>query len=296
MARFILPPITHRSMAADESDVRAETQIADSEGETPSARVLYPIFGAVDADAVEFAVHLASGLGAEVVLVDLVAEPGRHTDEVRHVAAKVLQSEREVGGDVPVRSLLEVTTSPVETTIRLGRQLAATVVVFEEDWPRSLGDLVRPPVPATVARAVGCDAVAVSGGPGTGPISSLLVPVADVADADVLARVATSLARGAGASIDLFHVSTPDSRGESRVDEIGRRFPADVAVETREVQAPSTVDAIVEQTDYYDVTVLGGASTSRLRRLFRTHPADAVRERARNRVLTAWPPGAGGAE
>ena len=153
------------------------------------------------------------------------------------------------------------------------------------------------------ARAVAscdCTLLTVNADEHTDSISSLLVPVESGPHLDATLDAARTIAENTGAWIDLFYVPESDERDRGAVD-AGDASPDAAAppfercidrlgsfedFDTWVYEGPSPSAAIVEQSSYYDVTILGATGKGLLREMIAGSTTRAVLRGAENTVLT----------
>lgn len=137
-----------------------------------------------------------------------------------------------------------------------------------------------------VAKRVGCDVLTVSNEYQTPSISSILAPIAGGRHSGGVLDVANALAEVHGAWIELLYV-----RSASGLDDpealmaTARQRLEGVEVDTRIVENGPVADTISEQSDYYDVTVIGAPRKGRLRQFVFGSTARDVQGNARNAVV-----------
>lgn len=162
-------------------------------------------------------------------------------------------------------------------------------VVLPGDSP---GSLLGGNVSERVATHADCDAVVVNGQSGLGSVPSILLPVAGGPHSELAVDVAERVARDAGAWIDVLHVVEGDAtderreRAEARVATAARRIGRQETTSTWVLDADDPTDAIVEQSRYYPLTVVGAPTKGRLHRFVHGSTSASVRSRARSVVLS----------
>lgn len=181
----------------------------------------------------------------------------------------------------------------------LGRDTISTVLHAVDRWqPRAIvfdvtpdatiRSVLRGPIAERVATKTDCPVVAVNKFTPVQTVSSILVPVANGPHSLDAVRTATSLASEAGAYVDLLHVENEDAETEppfERAIEAASGFPR---LDTYVVEGSDIVETIVEQTDYYDLTVIGGPESSRLRRFVFGSDTTEIGRNADSSVITVW--------
>lgn len=108
-----------------------------------------------------------------------------------------------------------------------------------------------------------------------------------------MAADAQSIAADANAWIDVLHVVDEDAADRRRdeaaelVEDIYRRIARPETTTTWVLEAPDMVEAIAEQSRYYELTILGAPTKSRLRQFVSGSTNRSVRANARSVVLSA---------
>lgn len=285
-----------------------------AEGDT-RGRVLVPVLGA-DGPGIEVATALASQRDAELRLV----KPVTYTQwtPLRVLPEPDLRRHREALGTVTA-DLRATADVPVEGTVRVGRDVPAVVTAAADEYDATAVVLDHPDrrrpgtSPLTVDRiAAGtdCDVVVVDGAPPVGEVSSVLLAVAGGPHTDLATAVASDVAAAEDAWVDVFHVVPTDAdkrrrqRGRQVVSTVADRLADRDGVDEWLHEADDVVDALLEQSACYDVTVLGAPRKNHLQRFVAGSTVHDVRQDAPNAVITvrrATPrgrvpdgPGAGG--
>lgn len=138
-----------------------------------------------------------------------------------------------------------------------------------------------------------CDVVVVNGQAGYKPPISILVPIAGGPHSGLATDLAQSIASDCDAWIDLLHVIPADAperereQAEDLVDDAYHRIARPQATTTWILEANDVVDAIIEQSRYYDLTVIGAATKGRLQRFIYGSTSHTVRSNAQSMVLSA---------
>ncbi|WP_224337476.1 universal stress protein [Haloprofundus halobius] len=135
-----------------------------------------------------------------------------------------------------------------------------------------------------------CTLVTVGTAEGVDSVSSLLVPVAMGPHLDAVVDVSKTLAEATDSWLDLFHVvedaDAQSANVEALLSHCAERLGSFDQYDEWVFEAPDPAAAIADQSQYYDVTVLGATQTGELRRYVFGSTADEVREMAPNVVLT----------
>lgn len=217
------------------------------------------------------------GLGHEVSdeadaeLLDwAITEAGRMTDRVD---GGMLYTRRLVNG-----VLHAISTNDVDTVVLPGH---------------SAGHSLTGDAPERVAGRADCDTVVVNGRPGFDRGPSILLPVAGGPHSGLAADVAGRIAADAGAWVDVLHVVEEGAtdrereRAEEYVEAASRRIGRPETTATWILEAEDLADAIIEQSRYYPLTVVGAPTKGRLRRFIHGSTNRSVRSNARSVVLSA---------
>lgn len=191
---------------------------------------------------------------------------------------------------------------PVAEEVRHGLQASRVVADAAADHDADVvvveGGTREPPGrlgPATVdriARNAPCDVLVVNGAPPFGDVSSVLLGVAGGPHSWCAAGVARDLAAAEGAWVDVFHVVSPDAdewrrcRGRRLIGTAIDRFDDRETVDEWLYEADDVVDALVEQSRYYDLTIIGAPRKSRLRRFVSRSTVSDVRRSAVHGTVT----------
>ncbi|MFH5801887.1 universal stress protein [Haladaptatus sp. CMAA 1911] len=196
-------------------------------------------------------------------------EAKRHHDIVDRLMIQFSQSHP----DTNIRSVVRLGRAP-EQIIRsaVTEHGIGTVVVDDSQHPNGLGVFWRTPAEKIVER-VSCDAVLTNGREIRPTISSVLVPVSSGNHSSLAVTVGHTLAREHNAWTDILHVIPPNAssrrraRAEQYVSAAVDQLDDANQVNTWVLEADDATEAIAEQADYYDITVLGRSGKSRFSRL-----------------------------
>ena len=257
--------------------------------------VLFPVLSAADDGfAVDVASALADSRNAPLVLAstnidahtpsvpllnggdERVARRTQLAERARDTLAVPIE-ERHHPGMGPMRLVSEtVADRPVDTVV-VERPDAA-----ETGFPASATERID--VNAD------CNVVIVSGTPQMGTVSSVLLAVAGGPHSWTAAGVARDIAATEGAWVDVMHVISSTAgewrrtRGQRIMDTAMDRLTDDA--DDWLYEADDVADALVEQSRYYDLIVLGAPRKSRLREFVSGSTARDVRRDAGTAVVT----------
>lgn len=263
--------------------------------------VLIPVFAAdVSDQALGIAISIAAQEGNTLRIVGMETVPEQTPlDHPRlpidgtHRVQHTLQRARGLGP-----AGLEVTGAA-----RVGRQYSDMIaheltaqgihVLLIESTAGEDIEASQPEAPIeSIFESVECDVVMATGAEHLGDIASVLVPIAGGPHSGLAVDVAKAIAEEHGSWLELFHVIEPDAGEDERtlgthyveaaVDRLGDFERADTWI----LEAPDIAEAIIEQTQYYSLTILGAPQKSRLKRFIFGSKTDVIRELADSTVLT----------
>jgi len=144
-----------------------------------------------------------------------------------------------------------------------------------------------------LALRTGCDVVTVNGRHGFDRPPSMLLAVAGGPHSAVAAETARRIAADCDAWVDVLHVLPPDApsgrreRARAVVEAACRRIDRPATTSPWLLEAGDVADAIVEQSRYYELTVVGAPTKGRLRQLVFGSTERSVAANARSVVLSA---------
>lgn len=273
------------------------------DGSRPAAPVVLLVLrdGVVPSGAPALAAALAAGQEADVVVLDAVSVafatplelPSSIVEDHRDATRRVVET-------------IEAATSgrTVEGTVRVGHDLLRIVtesierhevcaVVVDESWLQTGWLTPSAPPLAGLRATVDAPVVVPSGSSFRRSISSLLVPVVDEGDWSAVSAVAGAIASANDAWVDLLYVgdaSDPVERRDAdrRLEARAANFGGDVPVDTWFLEATDVESAIIDQSGYYGLTLVGGPSTRRFGGGIRRSTARRLRRGDLDRTVTVW--------
>ena len=151
---------------------------------------------------------------------------------------------------------------------------------------------LRKEVTERIAAHTAADVVVVNGRAGFEPPPSILLPVAGGPHSGLAADVATTIATDCNAWIDILHVTDEDApphereQAESLVDDVYHRIARPESTTTWVHEATDIAEAIVEQSRYYGLTIIGAPTKGRLRQFIFGSTNTSVRKDAASVVLS----------
>ena len=249
------------------------------------ATVLCPVVEPVSESFLDVVTDVAAGAHARVVVVAPVTRleqtslgvPDSDIDDARDRLERVTDRAADAGVSV---------TSRVCVGHTLARTLASAAA--DHDADAVVVDADHTPRPPKLARALSCDVIAVSNPGHARSHRSILAAVAGGPHSALAASVAGAIARGSDGYIDVFHAHTTDADPDSFLDRAARVTFADERTDTRTTATDDPADAIVSESPYYDLVVIGGPRKGRLRRFAFGSTAEDVAARAETTVVTVW--------
>lgn len=144
-----------------------------------------------------------------------------------------------------------------------------------------------------LAHAVDCDVVTVNGRSGYEGVPSILLAVSGGPHSGVATDVARRVAADCDAWIDVLRVVEEGAsdrerqEAEQQVELADRRIDRPESTSKWILEAEDATEAIVEQSAYYGLTVVGAPTKGRLRRFVSGSTSRTVRDNAESVVLSA---------
>ncbi|WP_435359991.1 universal stress protein [Haloarchaeobius sp. DFWS5] len=198
--------------------------------------------------------------------------------------------------DVTVTQVTSSGPSLVSAVERAVDRVGASTVVLDASPSQSVLERLFGDVTDRLARTVPCDVVVTNGAGSVGDLASILVPVAGGQHSGLAVDVAGALAVTHDAWVDLYHVVDPDASDRTRecadryLTAAEERLSGLDRVDTWLCETADVAGSIVEQSRYYDLTVVGAPETSRLRRFVFGSQTAEIRAEADSPVVTVWQP------
>ena len=279
---------------------RVAWDAAEPPGGARDGGVVLPLRnGEVAPTATDLARAVATGQETTLVVLNAVCFPQQTPLDL---PTHLLEDHDDAVADV--RETIATTTPGLETsgTVLVGhdraRLLARAVdeydyeaVVLDETWYEHwLTPLVRTPL-ESLATTVDCPVALPASGRVDETVASVLVPVAGGQHSDAAVDIARAIAASYDACIDLLHVTTGGDEagtGEQLLDDHLARLDAVDDSDTWLLEADGVEAAIVEQSRYYDVTVVGAPRTKRLRRFVFGSTSRTIEADGSNAIVTVW--------
>ncbi len=269
-------------------------------GRFDGGHILVPLLRLDDAavaDQVRVAAALGRATGASLSLVDPRTAPDGAATSLRNDASAVddgalLEWARERtagspatgdGGLLRTREVIKAVLRTVDT-----RDVDLLVLPGCAD-----GGAIRRSLTERIGPRASCDVLVVNGRAGYRDPPSILLPVAGGPHSGLAADFARGIAADGGAWVDVLHVVEGDASAgrraaaEELVESVAGRLGRPETTSTWVVEADDVVDAVIEQSRYYGLTVMGAPTKGRLRRFLTGSTNRSVRANARSVVLSA---------
>ena len=137
-----------------------------------------------------------------------------------------------------------------------------------------------------------CDVVTINGRRSDDDVQSILLAVTGGPHSNAAAGVARQIAADHDAWVDVLHVVSPDATERQRqraTEHVGRaadRIGRPERTSTWVLEAADVAGAIIEQSEYYGLTVLGAPTKGRLRELIIGSTSRTVRHSAHSPVIS----------
>lgn len=268
----------------------------------PDARLLFPVVEGTHAKLLMgLAVDLAQENEMELFVVVPVTVPdqtpidlpGAYLEEHRKLATQLLRS---ADAELSANGIVRVGHDLESVVATAAEDLAADEVILEDVRESTPLEVVRGTRTERILSRLECDAVAVSRVERLRSLSSILVAVAGGPHSGLAIDVARTLAGANDAWVELFHVLSPDASDERRreatsyLDAAADRLGDFDSFDTWTIEAADAAEAIVEQSEYYDLTVMGAPTKGRLQRFVFGSTTGRVREEAECPVVVARRP------
>ncbi|GAA0199719.1 hypothetical protein GCM10009000_012220 [Halobacterium noricense] len=253
---------------------------------------------------VEFAASIADEWEGDVILANPVVRPSGTQfdgsddllDEHQKTAERALKTTLGPNTGVETRGTARVGRSLPSIVGEVSQDCSAGAVVIDDPGSATRSNPLGRNVPARLACSVDCDVLTVGGSHASKTISSVLVPVSGGPHSGLAVDVARYVAQAHGAWVELLHVieTGADERrrddAEEYVSAARDRLGEFDDFDTWVLEADDATDAIIEQSKYYDMTVMGAPQKGRLREFVFGSTIGEVRSSAHNTVVTVERP------
>lgn len=252
------------------------------------SRILAPVTSGSPGRAAELALSLCVGYGADLQVLNPVVVPEQtpldHPEErlqaERKTASEVLSLLREGNHGVRVSGSVRVGHRLGSLVVDAASEYNADLLVLDADALAAEFDLGGRAVDR-LARNAPCDVVVTTGPGSVDGTRTVLAPVAGGPHSGLVLEVAAALSSAGGAWVEVLHVVHPSASEDDRRD--AAQYLDDATAELDVERADSwllegddVADAIVETSEYYDLTVVGAPRRSRIRRFLFGSTTDSV--------------------
>lgn len=155
------------------------------------------------------------------------------------------------------------------------------------------GGRLRKGITERIAAHAECDVVVVNGKAGYDKVASMLLPIAGGRHSGLAADLAQCIAADCDAWIDILHVIKEGASDRKRktaeklVEDVYHRIACPETTTTWVLEAADVAQAIVDQSRYYGLTVMGAPTKGRLRQFIHGSTNRSVRANAGSVVLSA---------
>ena len=142
-----------------------------------------------------------------------------------------------------------------------------------------------------LANRSNCNVVWINGKSGYREFASILLPIAEGPHSGLATDVAGAIAETVDAYVDILHVIPPDPDDETslaaqeRVDTAANRMELGERATPWVLEADDPVATIVEQSNYYGLTVVGAPTAGRLKQFVYGSASRSIRSAAENMVI-----------
>lgn len=271
------------------------------EGGLEGQRVLAPLIDTelgTNIDQLKIASTFARTMGASLQVTNPIGVPSEDVDELRR---RMTAAGRETSSGEAL-DRLRASMKRTGGYVVHGRHIVDRVLhtVDRNDIDtlvlpgRSPSDLFGREVTELIAVQADCDVVVANTGSGYDEVPSILVAIAGGHHSGLATDVATHIAEDCGAWIDVLHVVDEDASDDQRerareyVDLARQRIARPETTSTWVLEAENVTEAIIEQSRYYGLTVLGAPTKGRLQQFLYGSTARSIRANAWGVVLSAW--------
>lgn len=273
------------------------SEVAESDREY---QVLVPVANPETVDQLmRTAIDLARENDGEIVVMTVVTVPQQtplsegqqFVEEERDIVDRSI----EIGEDADV---------PVSGTVRIGHDVSQailntiehgnvdTVLLGWRSRTRREDFVFGSNVDDVITKAR-CDVLVERVGPRADGVEDIVLPTAGGPHAEFAAEVARAIAKVNDATVHVINVIDPGPTDEEReaafekLDRIKALLEGEVQFEQSVVEEENVVDAIVELTDDYDLTLLGASREGLFQQLLFGAVPEEVGQRAENTVIMA---------
>lgn len=248
-------------------------------------------------DQLRVAASFARTTAASLYVIDPVTAAGRESSELRHEFTTDDDGELLEWAKAHLSQSGSGTKGGLQYTRNLVRGISRTAETNDIDTlvmpSGSQTGMLRREVTERLALRADCDVITVNGQPGYDHVPSILLPVAGGPHSKLATDVAQRIAADFDAWVDILHVIHEEAPARAREEAQAHVGAAAEQIDRHEststwiLEAPDIAEAIIEQSTYYGLTVIGAPSKGRLRQFITGSTNRTVRNNARSVVLSA---------
>lgn len=229
---------------------------------------------------------IAFGSEGELYLLHAIdADESDSTDSIRKQSELKLEIREQF--DVPVVDAVQEYSPDVLESFVRSHSITTTVIDEDEETFFSRGESGEPV-------AANCHTLVGTGMDQFESPTSILVPVASGPHSGLATKIAQSIARAYGCWLELFHVIPEDPSDDVRddanrlLDAYEHRLDESVEIDHHVYEAADPAEAIIEHSEYHNLTILGAPQKGKLRRFIFGSTTDEVKHNVgHGPVLTA---------
>lgn len=292
-----LPKMAHTS--SDDESVGKE-YVEGLPGRFDGEHMLVPILTPevpILTDQIAVATIIARATGASLSLYNPISVPEQTPKVFRNqvtdsddeeILEWALDQTPDSNGDA--RSGMLFTRDVVGRILRLIRSRDVDSLVLPG---KTKSGFLRRSIAERMASAAECDVITVNGESGYESVASILLPVAGGAHTGLAADVAQHIAADTDAWVDILQVVEQDasedelSRAQELVDDVYHRIARPETTTTWVLESEDVAESIVEQSQYYGLTVIGAPTKGRLRQFIYGSKNRKIRAAAESVVISA---------
>lgn len=264
------------------------------------SRVLVPLSSSSPDRAEELALALSEGYGAELYLVNphTVPEqtpltlPEARLEQERQDAREALSVVRDEHPGVNVSGGLRVGHDLESLVVNAASEHDVDLVVLDTGMFSDESRLSRSKV-RRIARRSTCDVFVLSGPGSLADVRTILVPIAGGPHSGLATEATVALEAARDLWVDFLHV-VPPSASEEEVEPANQllhdalsRFGSDRADDWL-LEAGDVAETVIEESQHYDLTVMGTPRRNRLKRFIFGSTTDSVVAESPVPVVVTW--------
>jgi nucleotide-binding universal stress UspA family protein len=248
-------------------------------------------------DQLRVAASFGRTIDASLHVIDPVTAAKRDSAELRHEFTTDDEGELLDWARAHLSQSGSGTNGRLQYTRNLVRGISRTAEANDIDTlvmpSGSQTGVLRREVTERLALRADCNVITVNGRPGYDHVPSILLPVAGGPHSDLATDVAQRIAADFDAWVDILHVVNEEApervreQAQTHVEAAAERIARPELTSTWILEAPDIAEAIIEQSTYYELTVVGAPTKGRLRRFIAGSTNRTIRNNAHSVVLSA---------